>query len=349
MTIPEPAPRHPQSVSPPGGLHYSWVIVGILVVVQVIGSAISQSAGIMVARCAIPTATSAGDRHDWGAHGRVLCGGRRLCPHQRLAGRAVWGGAAPHAGGRPAVWQQYAPVGAGPAALALPPHLQPAAVADPVHLYGALMAAVSGWFRRRLGLATGILWAAGLGAAGLAPLVSVLLDTGLAGHLLEPRGHRRRHHPVADPVLPQSPCGPGPHALWGDRGRPARGGAESGGRAAAPAGLHPADAAHARLLVPAADPRPGLRRPWHCAALCGASGGRAGPHAGVGLGDSQPHLRVQHWQSPPHAHRGGALGETDHRRGLGDPGRHGAGPVVGARGVDISTFGSLLASALAGR
>jgi sugar phosphate permease len=39
------------------------------------------------------------------------------------------------------------------------------------------MAAVSGWFRRRLGLATGILWAAGgLGAALLAPLVSVLLD-----------------------------------------------------------------------------------------------------------------------------------------------------------------------------
>src|SRR5262249_16640036 len=39
-------------------------------------------------------------------------------------------------------------------------------------------AAVSGWFRRRLGLATGILWAAGgLGAAGLAPLVSVLLAT----------------------------------------------------------------------------------------------------------------------------------------------------------------------------
>jgi MFS family permease len=40
-----------------------------------------------------------------------------------------------------------------------------------------LMAAVSGWFRRRLGLATGILWSAGgLGAALLAPLVSVLLE-----------------------------------------------------------------------------------------------------------------------------------------------------------------------------
>jgi sugar phosphate permease len=41
-----------------------------------------------------------------------------------------------------------------------------------------LMATVSGWFRRRLGLAPGILWTAGgLGAAGLAPLVSVMLDT----------------------------------------------------------------------------------------------------------------------------------------------------------------------------
>ena len=49
MTIPPPAPRNPQPVRPPGGLHYSWVIVGILVVVQVIGSAISQSAGVMVA------------------------------------------------------------------------------------------------------------------------------------------------------------------------------------------------------------------------------------------------------------------------------------------------------------
>src|SRR5262245_17489919 len=40
-----------------------------------------------------------------------------------------------------------------------------------------LMASVSGWFRRRLGLGTGILWAAGgLGAALLAPLVGYLMD-----------------------------------------------------------------------------------------------------------------------------------------------------------------------------
>src|SRR2546422_8640368 len=49
MTLPASAPWHSQPGRLPGGLHYSWVIVGILVVVQVIGRAISQSAGIMVA------------------------------------------------------------------------------------------------------------------------------------------------------------------------------------------------------------------------------------------------------------------------------------------------------------
>src|SRR5437588_13099479 len=49
MTRPASAPRYSQPGRLPSGLHYSWVIVGILVVVQVIGSAISQSAGIMVA------------------------------------------------------------------------------------------------------------------------------------------------------------------------------------------------------------------------------------------------------------------------------------------------------------
>src|SRR2546426_10486390 len=48
MTPPASAPRYSQPGRLPGGLHYSWVIVGILVVVQVIGSAISQSAGVMV-------------------------------------------------------------------------------------------------------------------------------------------------------------------------------------------------------------------------------------------------------------------------------------------------------------
>src|SRR5262244_4537871 len=49
MTRPLQAPRHLQPGRLPGGLHYSWIIVGILVAVQVVGSAISQSAGVMVA------------------------------------------------------------------------------------------------------------------------------------------------------------------------------------------------------------------------------------------------------------------------------------------------------------
>src|SRR5437879_12855927 len=49
MTLPASAPRRSKPGRLPSRLHYSWVIVGILVVVQVIGSAISQSAGVMVA------------------------------------------------------------------------------------------------------------------------------------------------------------------------------------------------------------------------------------------------------------------------------------------------------------
>ena len=47
--MPAQSPRHLGPGMGPGRIHYSWVIVGILVVVQVIGSAISQSAGVMVA------------------------------------------------------------------------------------------------------------------------------------------------------------------------------------------------------------------------------------------------------------------------------------------------------------
>ena len=40
-----------------------------------------------------------------------------------------------------------------------------------------LMASVSGWFRRRLGLGTGLLWAAGgVGTAIIAPLTGYLLE-----------------------------------------------------------------------------------------------------------------------------------------------------------------------------
>src|SRR2546425_6969055 len=95
-----------------------------------------------------------------------------------------------------------------------------------------LIAAVSGWFRRRLGLATGILWAAGgLGAAGLAPLVSVLLNTlgwqgtfwslGIigGGPLLSPAPPLRKRPP--DPGLP--PYGGAPPQPAAGGGGPAAG------------------------------------------------------------------------------------------------------------------------------
>src|SRR2546427_12080026 len=54
MTMPTREPWPPRPIRHTGGLHYGWIIVGILVVVQVIGSAISQSAGVMVAPLRAP-------------------------------------------------------------------------------------------------------------------------------------------------------------------------------------------------------------------------------------------------------------------------------------------------------
>src|ERR671922_2483254 len=177
MTMPAPAQGHPQPGRPPGGLHYGWVIVGILVVVQVIGSAISQSAGVMVA----PLRDPHGD-FGWGIGtiGAVMAvyylvgalfapvsgwlgeryGARRLM----LAGGLLYGGSMCLLG---LVRQPWHFLLAFSLLLALTQSI----------CMVPLIAAVSGWFPRRLGLGTGILWAAGgLGAALLAPLVGYLLD-----------------------------------------------------------------------------------------------------------------------------------------------------------------------------
>jgi MFS family permease len=177
MTISGPIPQHPQPIMPPGGLHYSWVIVGILVIVQVIGSAISQSAGIMVA----PLRDPHGD-FGWGIGtiGVLMAvyyvvgalfspvsgwlGERYGARCLMLAGGVLYGGSMVLLGLVRQPWHFLL-------AFSLLLSLTQSICLVP------LMAAVSGWFRRRLGLATGILWGAGgLGAALLAPLVSVLLD-----------------------------------------------------------------------------------------------------------------------------------------------------------------------------
>src|ERR671937_808472 len=176
MTLPASAPRHSQPGSLPGGLHYSWVIVGILVVVQVIGSAISQSAGVMVAPLRDPHGA-----FGWGIGtiGALLAvyylvgalfapvsgwlgeryGARRLM----LMGGLLYGGSMGLLG---LVRQPWHFLLAFSVLLSLTQSI----------CLVPLIAAVSGWFRRRLGLATGLLWAAGgLGSALLAPLVSALM------------------------------------------------------------------------------------------------------------------------------------------------------------------------------
>src|SRR5919199_4829955 len=177
MTRHAQARQHPRPGRGPGHIHYSWVIVGILVVVQVIGSAISQSAGVMVT----PLRDPHGD-FGWGIGtiGALMAvyylvgalfapvsgwlgeryGARRLM----LAGGLLYGGSMLLLGMVRQPWHFLL-------AFSLLLSLTQSICMVP------LIAAVSGWFRRRLGLATGILWSAGgLGAALLAPLVSVLME-----------------------------------------------------------------------------------------------------------------------------------------------------------------------------
>jgi MFS family permease len=147
------------------------------VVVQVIGSAISQSAGVMVA----PLRDPHGD-FGWGIGtiGALMAvyyvvgalfapvsgwlGERYGARHLMLAGGLLYGGSMVLLGLVRQPWQfllTFSVLLSLTQSICMVP----------------LMTAVSGWFRRRLGLGTGILWAAGgLGAALLAPLVSVLLD-----------------------------------------------------------------------------------------------------------------------------------------------------------------------------
>lgn len=162
----------------PGGIHYGWVTVAMLVVVQLVGQAIGMSAGIMVAplndpdgafgwsigvigaALAIYYLTSAvfsplagwlADRY--GTRKMMMAAGAMFMASMLLLGLVN------------SLWQFFLVFGvmlATTQAIAFVP----------------LIAAVNGWFRRRLGLAVGLLWAAGgFGAAAIAPGVAYLLDS----------------------------------------------------------------------------------------------------------------------------------------------------------------------------
>ena len=161
------------------GFHYAWVIIAILSIVQIFGQSISMSAGIMVPELRMPL--DEGGRFGWspamigfalagyylvgsltspfsGRLGDTL-GARKLL----LAGGALFGVSMVLIGFITHVWQfflVYSVMLALTSSIAMVP----------------LMAAVNPWFKRRLGLGIGLMWAAGgVGAAALAPVYSLLL------------------------------------------------------------------------------------------------------------------------------------------------------------------------------
>lgn len=161
----------------PWGIHYSWVIVGVLSAVEIFGSSIFFIAGIMV----FPLTDETGN-FGWsvGIVGAAFAvyylfgamyapisgylGDRFGARRMMLAGVIMYGTGMVALGFIEEVWQLfliYSVFMSATATVAMVP----------------LMAAISGWFQRRMGVAIGIMWAVGgIGAAVLAPLIGYMLD-----------------------------------------------------------------------------------------------------------------------------------------------------------------------------
>jgi MFS family permease len=161
----------------PFRFHRAWTILVILIVVQVIGQAISMSAGIMVPLLKDPE----------GAFGWNIFTVSAAIALYYLIGSLmspIAGMMGDRFGSRPIMFAC--------GALYLVSMLFVGIVSQTWHFFIAfgvflaitqaftfvpLQASIGGWFRRRLGLATGLLQGAGgIGSALLAPAVAVLLD-----------------------------------------------------------------------------------------------------------------------------------------------------------------------------
>ena len=177
MALLDKPPFHLNPARMPWGIHYSWVIVGVLATVEIFGSSIFFVAGIMVA----PLSEETGDfRWSVGIIGAAFAvyylfgaiyapisgylGDRFGARRMMLASIIMYGVGMAALGFINEVWQLflvYSVFMSATATVAMVP----------------LMAAISGWFKRRMGVAIGIMWAVGgIGAAVLAPLIGYMLD-----------------------------------------------------------------------------------------------------------------------------------------------------------------------------
>ena len=167
-----------RKISEVEGLHYAWVIVVVLALVQVIGLSINFASGVLVQPLADPQGEFGFSLGDIGLSISLYYLSAAL-----LSPVAGWVG--DRYGGR-----RLMVVGALMYGTVL---LGVGVVSEPWHLllsFGVLrgtvqaifmvplMAVVSGWFQRRLGLGTGLLWAAGgIGPAIMSPLLAGLVTS----------------------------------------------------------------------------------------------------------------------------------------------------------------------------
>ena len=161
----------------PFGIHYSWVIVGVLAIVQVFGSSVFMIAGVMV-----PPLTDPEGPFRWGIGELSMAIGLYYVFSAIFA--PITGHLGDRFGARPMMLVGAVMYGVGMVALGF--------VSELWHFFlfysflmsftasitmVPMMASISGWFRRRLGWGVGILWATGgIGTAILAPLIAYMLE-----------------------------------------------------------------------------------------------------------------------------------------------------------------------------
>lgn len=162
----------------PFGIHYSWVIVAVLAVVQIFGSSIFMVAGIMVTPLTEPDGS-----FQWGIGTLSIAIALYYVFSAIFA--PITGHLGDRFGARPMMFAGSLLYGVGMITLGF--------VTELWHFFlfysflmsftasismVPMMASISGWFRRRMGWGIGILWATGgIGTAVMAPLIAYMLDT----------------------------------------------------------------------------------------------------------------------------------------------------------------------------